>query len=240
MTPEILAALTAAREAKRPVVVATRMPGGEQMMLPSPDASPELAAAAKRMLARDESGTLTVDGVEWFLNAYNPPIRVVVIGAVHIAQALVPMAAELGLAVVVVDPRRSFASDERFPNATMMTDWPDEAMDALKPDSRTAVIALTHDPKLDDVALDRALKSEAFYIGALGSRKNHANRLRRLRELGQSEEALARIRGPVGLDIGAITAPEIALSILAEFTAVRRNARSGQTVPKSAAAMAPA
>ncbi|HTN12720.1 MAG TPA: XdhC family protein [Acetobacteraceae bacterium] len=240
MTPEILAALTAAREAKRPVVVATRMPGGEQMMLPSPDASPELAAAAKRMLARDESGTLTVDGVEWFLNAYNPPIRVVVIGAVHIAQALVPMAAELGLAVVVVDPRRSFASDERFPNATMMTDWPDEAMDALKPDSRTAVIALTHDPKLDDVALDRALKSEAFYIGALGSRKNHANRLRRLRELGHSEEALARIRGPVGLDIGAITAPEIALSILAEFTAVRRNARSGQTVPKSAAAMAPA
>jgi xanthine dehydrogenase accessory factor len=240
MTPEILAALTAAREAKRPVVVATRMPGGEQMMLPSPDASPELAAAAKRMLARDESGTLTVDGVEWFLNAYNPPIRVVVIGAVHIAQALVPMAAELGLAVVVVDPRRSFASDERFPNATMMTDWPDEAMDALKPDSRTAVIALTHDPKLDDVALDRALKSEAFYIGALGSRKNHANRLRRLRELGHSEEALGRIRGPVGLDIGAITAPEIALSILAEFTAVRRNARSGQTVPKSAAAMAPA
>lgn len=240
MTPEILAALTAAREAKRPVVVATRMPGGEQMILPSPDASPELAAAAKRMLARDESGTLTVDGVEWFLNAYNPPIRVVVIGAVHIAQALVPMAAELGLAVVVVDPRRSFASDERFPNATMMTDWPDEAMDALKPDSRTAVIALTHDPKLDDVALDRALKSEAFYIGALGSRKNHANRLRRLRELGHSEEALGRIRGPVGLDIGAITAPEIALSILAEFTAVRRNARSGQTVPKSAAAMAPA
>jgi xanthine dehydrogenase accessory factor len=240
MTPEILAALTAAREAKRPVVVATRMPGGEQMMLPSPDASPELAAAAKRMLARDESGTLTVDGVEWFLNAYNPPIRVVVIGAVHIAQALVPMAAELGLAVVVVDPRRSFASDERFPNATMMTDWPDEAMDALKPDSRTAVIALTHDPKLDDVALDRALKSEAFYIGALGSRKNHANRLRRLRELGHSAEALGRIRGPVGLDIGAITAPEIALSILAEFTAVRRNARSGQTVPKSAAAMAPA
>jgi len=122
----------------------------------------------------------------------------------------------------------------------MMTDWPDEAMDALKPDSRTAVIALTHDPKLDDVALDRALKSEAFYIGALGSRKNHANRLRRLRELGHSEEALGRIRGPVGLDIGAITAPEIALSILAEFTAVRRNARSGQTVPKSAAAMAPA
>lgn len=236
MTPEILAELTAAREAKRPVVVATRMPGGEQMMLPSPDAAPELAAAATRMLARDESGTLTVEGVEWFLNAYNPPIRMVVVGAVHIAQALVPMAAELGLAVVVVDPRRSFASDERFPNTTMMTDWPDEAMDALKPDSRTAVITLTHDPKLDDLALDRALKSDAFYIGSLGSRKNHANRLNRLRKLGHSEEALARIRGPVGLNIGAVTAPEIALAILAEFTAVRRNARLGEMAPKAAVA----
>jgi xanthine dehydrogenase accessory factor len=146
------------------------------------------------------------------------------------------MAAELGLAVVVVDPRRSFASDERFPNVTVMTDWPDEALDALKPDSRTAVITLTHDPKLDDLALDRALKSDAFYIGSLGSRKNHANRLGRLRKLGHSEEALARLRGPVGLNIGAVTAPEIALAILAEFTAVRRNARLGEMAPKSAVA----
>ena len=151
-------------------------------------------------------------------------MRLIIVGAVHIAQALVPMAAQLGLGVVVVDPRRSFATDERFPNVTVMTDWPDEALDALKPDSRTAVITLTHDPKLDDPALDRALRSEAFYIGALGSRRTHARAADRLRALGHADEAMARIRGPVGLNIAAVTAPEIALSIVAEFVAVRRNA----------------
>jgi xanthine dehydrogenase accessory factor len=134
------------------------------------------------------------------------------------------MAAHLGVSVIVVDPRRSFATEERFPNVTLMDDWPDEAMDKIAPDSRTAIITLTHDPKLDDPALDRALRSDAFYIGSLGSRKTHANRLSRLRELGHGDDALARIRGPVGLNIAAITAPEIALSILAEFVAVRRNA----------------
>ena len=124
----------------------------------------------------------------------------------------------------MVDPRRSFASDERFPDVAISTEWPDEAMDALRPDSRTAVVTLTHDPKLDDPALDRALKSPAFYIGALGSRRTHAARLKRLRELGHSDAALARIRGPVGLNIEAVTAPEIALSIIAEIVAVRRGA----------------
>jgi xanthine dehydrogenase accessory factor len=224
MTPEVLAALTAAREAKRPVVLATRIPGGEQMLLPDPAAGAELNAAAARALDRDESGTVALSGGQWFLHAYNPPLRLIVVGAVHIAQALVPMAAHLGLAVVVVDPRRSFATDARFPNVTVMTDWPDEALDALAPDARTAVVTLTHDPKLDDPALDRALRSPAFYIGALGSRKTHASRLARLRELGHDDAAMARIRGPVGLSIEAVTAPEIALSILAEFVAVRRNA----------------
>ncbi len=227
MTPEVLAALTAARAAKRPVALATRLPGGEQFLLPDPAATPALAEAAARALDRDESGTVAVDGAEYFLNVYNPPLRLIVVGAVHIAQALVPMAAELGLAVVVVDPRRSFATSERFPNVTVMDDWPDEALDALAPDVRTAVITLTHDPKLDDPALDRALRSEAFYIGSLGSRKTHAARLRRLRELGHDDAALARIRGPVGLNLEAVTAPEIALSILAEFVAVRRNAPLG-------------
>jgi xanthine dehydrogenase accessory factor len=126
--------------------------------------------------------------------------------------------------VVVVDPRRAFASDERFPNVTVRGEWPDEAMDALAPDVRTAVVTLTHDPKLDDPALDRALKSPAFYVGALGSRKTHAARLRRLAALGHEAAALARIRGPVGLPIEAVTAPEIALSILAEIVAVYRGA----------------
>lgn len=224
MTPSTFAALSAARAAKRPVVLATMMPGGHQVLLPDPTQAEALNAAAIRALDRDESGTVSVEGAEWFLHAYAPPIRLVVVGAVHIAQSLVPMAAHLGVSVIVVDPRRSFATAERFPNVTLMDDWPDEAMDKIAPDSRTAVITLTHDPKLDDPALDRALRSDAFYIGSLGSRKTHAGRLARLRELGHDDTALARIRGPVGLNIAAVTPPEIALSILAEFVAVRRNA----------------
>ncbi len=224
MTPALFAALAAARAAKRPVVLATKLPAGDQLLLPDPAAPPALNEAAHRALSRDESGTVTLDGQDWFLHAHNPPMRLIVIGAVHIAQALVPMAAQLGVAVIVVDPRRAFATDERFPNVTVMTDWPDEALDVLAPDSRSAVVALTHDTKLDDPALDRALRSEAFYIGALGSRRNHAKRLARLAELGHGAADLARIRGPIGLNIGAVTAPEIALSILAEFVAVYRNA----------------
>jgi xanthine dehydrogenase accessory factor len=158
----------------------------------------------------------------------------VVVGAVHIAQALVPFASQCGFAVTVVDPRRSFASDERFPNVTISTAWPDEAMDALRPDARTAVVTLTHDPKLDDPALDRALKSAAFYIGALGSRRTHAARLKRLRELGHTDDAMTRIKGPVGLNIEAVTAPEIALSIIAEVVAVRRGAPVPQKAPLAA------
>ena len=224
MTPETLAALTAARADKRPVVLATRLSDGHQKLLPDAAAGDELNAAATRALARDESGTVAVGGTDWFLHAYAPPIRLVIVGAVHIAQSLVPMAAHLGVTVIVVDPRGSFATAERFPNVTLMHDWPDEAMDAIAPDSRTAVITLTHDPKLDDPALDRALRSEAFHIGALGSRKTHAARLARLAALGHDARALERIRGPVGLNIAAVTAPEIAVSILAEFVAARRNA----------------
>ncbi|MEJ1975224.1 MAG: XdhC family protein [Acetobacteraceae bacterium] len=223
MTPALLAALQEARAAKRPVVLATRLPEGDQMLLPDP-AYPALSEAANRALAAERSITQEVDGATWFLHAYNPPARIVIVGAVHIAQALVPLAAQLAYGVIVADPRRAFATDERFPNVSVSTDWPDEAMDALRPDSRTAVVTLTHDPKLDDPALDRALKSDAFYIGALGSRRTHASRLERLRALGHGDDALARIRGPVGLDIGAVTAPEIALSILAQIVAVRRGA----------------
>lgn len=224
MTPDLLAALTALRDAKEPVVVATKLPSGEQILLPATDAPEALNVAARRALDRDESGTISLDGVDWFLHAYNPKYRMIIVGAVHIAQALVPMAAQMGLDVVVVDPRRSFATDERFPNVLVMTDWPDEALDALVPDARTAIITLTHDPKLDDPALDRALRSKALYIGALGSRRTHARRLDRLRELGHDDAAMARIKGPVGLNIAAVTAPEIAVSILAEFVAKRRNA----------------
>jgi xanthine dehydrogenase accessory factor len=232
MTPEILAALDQAKRDKRPVVLATRLPDGAQQLLPDPAAPAALNAAAETALRDDESGTVKLDGTDWFLHAHNPPLRLIVVGAVHIAQALVPFATQCGFAITVVDPRRSFASDERFPNVAVSTAWPDEAMDELHPDSRTAVVTLTHDPKLDDPALDRALKSSAFYIGSLGSRRTHAARLGRLRELGHSDAALARIQGPVGLNIEAVTAPEIALSIIAEIVAVRR----GAPVPQKRAA----
>jgi xanthine dehydrogenase accessory factor len=224
MTPDILAALEEAKRAKRPVVLATRLPTGEQRLLPDAQAPADLNEAANRALERDESGTVKLAEGDWFLQAYNPPLRLIVVGAVHIAQALVPFAVPCGFTVTVVDPRRSFASDERFPGVEISTDWPDEALDKFAPDSRTAVVTLTHDPKLDDPALDRALKSQAFYIGSLGSRRTHAARLGRLRELGHQDNALARIRGPVGLNIEAVTAPEIALSIIAEIVGVRRNA----------------
>jgi len=224
MTPELIAAIERAKAEKRPVVLATRLADGTQLLLPDPAAAPALAEAARAALRDDESRTVHLPDGDWFLHVYNPPVRLVVVGAVHIAQALVPMAALLGLDVIVVDPRRAFASEERFPNVKVMQEWPDEALDALRPDSRTAVVTLTHDPKLDDPALDRALKSEAFYIGALGSKKTHAARLKRLRALGHDEAALARIHGPVGLAIEAVTTPEIALAILAELVAVRRGA----------------
>jgi xanthine dehydrogenase accessory factor len=237
VTPEIVAALEQARGEKRPVVLATRLPDGAQQLLPDPSAPAELNEAAERALRDDESGTVKLAGADWFLHAHNPPLRLIVVGAVHIAQALVPFATQCGFAITVVDPRRSFASDERFPDVTVSTAWPDEAMDELRPDTRTAVVTLTHDPKLDDPALDRALKSRAFYIGALGSRRTHAARLARLRELGHGDNVLTRIQGPVGLNIEAVTAPEIALSIIAEIVAVRRGAPVPQKpVPQKQAA----
>lgn len=224
MTPDLIAALEQAKRDKQPIVLATRLPTGEQRLLPDPEAPADLNEAADRALERDESGTVRLGGAEYFLHVHNPPLRLIVVGAVHIAQALAPFAVPCGFSVTIVDPRRSFASEERFPGVDISTDWPDEALDALAPDRRTAVVTLTHDPKLDDPALDRALKSQAFYIGALGSRRTHAARLQRLKELGHNDNALSRIRGPVGLSIEAVTAPEIALSIIAEIVAVRRNA----------------
>jgi xanthine dehydrogenase accessory factor len=228
MTPALLAAVQAARAAKRPVVLATRLPDGMQRLLPDPAAPPALAEAAARALKDDVSGPAVLGGESWFLHVYNPPPRLAIVGAVHIAQALAPMAAGLGFGVTVIDPRGAFATKERFPGVEITTAWPDEAMAAFAPDTRSAVVTLTHDPKLDDPALDAALRSPAFYIGALGSRKTHAARLKRLRELGHDEASLSRIHGPVGLDIEAVTAPEIALSILAEIVAVRRGAAMGQ------------
>jgi xanthine dehydrogenase accessory factor len=226
VTPQTLAALLAARAAARPVTLATRLSDGAQYLLPDPAAPRDLRHAAASLTA-DEPQTIHLGHDTWFLQLEAPAARLLIIGAVHIAQALAPLATITGYAVTIIDPRRGFATAERFPGTHLHHAWPDEALDALVPDARTAVVALTHDPKLDDPGLDRALRSDAFFIGALGSRKNHAARLERLAAFGHAPEALARIRGPVGLPIGARTAPEIALSVLAELVAARRGVPLG-------------
>lgn len=231
MKAATLARLQAERAAKRAVVLLTRLSDGAQLLWPGDEMPDALVEASKAALGSEEAGNVTLGEDSWFIHPHNPPLRIIVVGAVHIAQAMAPMAAALGFSMVVVDPRRAFASEERLPGVTLSTDWPDEAMEVLAPDARTAVVTLTHDPKLDDPALDAALKSEAFYIGALGSRRTHAKRVARLTELGHGAEAMGRIHAPVGLNIEAITAPEIALSIMAEIVAARRGAALGAVRP---------
>lgn len=168
----------------------------------------------------DRSG-FEVDGAT-FVAVHNPPLRLIVVGAVHIAQALVPMARIAGYDPVILDPRETFGSDIRFPGERILHDWPDEAMQALEPDARTALVLLTHDPKIDDPALEVGLRSGCFYIGALGSKRTHAKRVTRLTEAGLSAAEIGRIHAPVGLDIGAADPSEIAVAVLAQMTAVLR------------------
>ena len=238
MRADTLARLQAERAAKRPVALLTRLSDGEQHLFPIEAAPGALAEAAQAALNADAAANITLDGEAWFIHPYNPPLRLLVVGAAHITQALAPMAPALGFAVIVIDPRRAFATEERLPGVTLIDAWPDDAMAELAPDTRTAVVTLTHDPKLDDPALDIALRSGAFYIGALGSRRTHAKRIARLAEMGHGPEAIARIHAPVGLDIRAVTAPEIALSIMAEIVAARRGAALGavraQAAPEAA------
>jgi xanthine dehydrogenase accessory factor len=222
LKPETLSALNQARAERRAIVFAKHLPDGVELLLPSADAPDALNAAATAALAANKSVTQDIDGELWFIEARNPAPRLIIVGAVHIAQALAPLAVMTGFDVVLNDPRQALTGKDRFPDTKILEAWPDEAMQELRLDSGTAVVALTHDPKLDDPALDTALRSQAFYIGALGSRKSQAARLQRLAELGHDSETLGRIRGPVGLRIAAITAPEIALSIMSEIIAVLR------------------
>jgi xanthine dehydrogenase accessory factor len=226
-----ITALAEAAAARRPVAFAKRLSDAAEFILPDPAASAALNTAGAAALAADQSGTQTIDEETWFIEARNPAPRLILVGAVHIAQALAPLASLMGFAVILVDPRRAFGSDERFPDARIINEWPDTAFHALRPDGKTAVVTLTHDSKIDDPALDQALRSQAFYIGALGSRKTHAARCERLRGLGHEDAALQRIRGPVGLAIGAVSAPEIALSVMAEIVAVRRQGKLGSRTP---------
>jgi xanthine dehydrogenase accessory factor len=231
MKKQVLDRLLADRAAKIPVAQVTELGQGRQAVVGEIEPATgdlvlndEQLTAVRLALRRDESGMLESGGQRLFVQIHNPPPRLLVVGAVHISQALAPMAALAGYGVSVIDPRRSFATDERFPGVTLIGEWPDEAMARLVPDRRTAVVTLTHDPKLDDPALQAALRSPAFYIGALGSRKTHAARLERLTAAGFSPPELARIHGPVGLSIGALSPAEIAISILAQIIVARRAA----------------
>ncbi len=188
---------------------------------------PTVRASALKAVADDKSGRFDEPNAHLFVQVFNAPMRLIVIGAVHIAQVLAPMAVLSGYGVTVVDPRRAFATDQRFPGVTLLQEWPDDGLEALKPDRRTAVVTLTHDPKLDDAALSVALKRECFYVGSLGSKKTHQARLNRLGRMGFSEDELKRIHGPIGLAIGALTPAEIAVAIMAEITQTRRQKAEG-------------
>ncbi len=223
MQNKILEQLLRDRAAKRAVALATNLvTGTEQLLYALDDAQTELAQQARIALREDKARTVETPEGEVFINVFNPPLRLLIAGAVHIAQPLARMAALAGYDVTIIDPRRAFATQERFPGVTLLTEWPDAGVAELKPDARTAIVTLTHDPKLDDAALSTALNSDSFYIGCLGSKKTHAARLERLRLAGFEDAALARIHGPVGLAIGAKSPAEIAISILAQLTSTLR------------------
>jgi len=224
MDAPILQQLVRDRAEKRAVVLATRLTDGIQKLVYPHEKREEnwLIKAVSQVLASDRGAVVEGPDGDWFLNPFNPPLRLILVGAVHIAQPLALIGSLAGYDVTVVDPRTSFASAERFPDVALVTDWPDEAMAALAPDARTAIVTLTHDPKLDDPALHAALRSPAFYVGSLGSKKTHAARVARLAEAGFTEDEIARIHGPVGLSIGAKSPAEIAISIMAEITETLR------------------
>ena len=222
-----LEALNQARSEGRAIVRATDLASGEDLLIdPASDASP-LGQAAAGAARADTSGPAQLEGRSWFLSVFNPPLDLVIVGAVHIAQPLVPMAREAGYGVRIVDPRSAFATPARFPGVAISHDWPDEALAKAPLGPRSAIVLLSHDPKIDDPGLIAALKSNCFYIGTLGSKKTQAARNARMREAGFGDNALSRIHGPVGLDIGARTPAEIAVSILAEMTLVLRGNKRG-------------
>lgn len=232
--------LNAARRARRAVILLTDLDEGSDRVVQEDAAlSGALGEAVAKAFRSGKSGTVEADGHSYFLNVHMPPARLVVIGAVHISQALAPMAALAGFDMEIIDPRTAFASEDRFPNVTLHAEWPDVVLEERPLDAFTAVAALTHDPKIDDPALKAALEAECFYIGALGSRKTHGKRVDRLSEAGIAKSAIERIHAPIGLDIGAASPPEIAVAVLGQIIAALRSrgldaAEAGRTKDSTA------
>jgi xanthine dehydrogenase accessory factor len=219
MQLDLLAALNTERAARRAAIVVTDISTGKQRLVTAADVAkdPLKPILAERLRSGRSGMEETAEG-RVFLTVYVPAPQLVITGAVHISQALAPIAKLLGYDVTIVDPRTAFASAERFPDVKVIAEWPDKALPPLGIDRYTAFVALTHDPKIDDPALIHALSRDCFYIGALGSRKTHARRLDRLKQQGLSEADISRIHAPIGLDIGAVSPAEIAVSIIAQIT----------------------
>jgi xanthine dehydrogenase accessory factor len=225
MRADILADLNAERAARRAAILVTDIADGSQRLVREADIPGDrLGDVLGKHLASARSGLVEAEGRTLFLTVQVPPVRLVVIGAVHISQAMAPMAAGLDLALTVIDPRTAFATPERFPGVDLVAEWPDAVLGSRVPalDRYCALAALTHDPKIDDPALKAALAADCFYVGALGSRKTHAARVARLTEAGFTPEQIERIRAPIGLPIGAVSPAEIALAVLGEVVAALR------------------
>ena len=223
MRLDLLKILNEERAARRATVLVTDVASGDQRLVRgdeiAADPMGDVLADALRM---GKSRSVEHEGQNYFLTVQAPPARILCVGAVHISQALAPMARQTDFDVIVLDPRTAFATPERFPDVQLIAEWPDVALEGIKLDRYTAVCLLTHDPKIDDPALVAALKADCFYIGALGSRKTHAKRLERMKEHGFGDNSLARIHAPIGLDIGSVSPAEIAVSVLGEIIAALR------------------
>ena len=218
MKLDILKSLNEERRARRAAVLVTDLSSGAQRLVKAAEiAADPMAEAIDKQLRMGKSASVDIEGKTYFLTVQAPPARLVVIGAVHVSQALAEMARLVDFDVTIVDPRTAFASEERFPNVRVFAEWPDKVLPEIGLDPYTGIAALTHDPKIDDPALKLALQASCFYIGALGSKKTHAKRVERLTAAGFSQEQIGRIHAPIGLDIGAVSPAEIAVSVLAEI-----------------------
>ena len=224
MKDETLNLILSEKNNRNTIIVATEINSGEQIIINEEndtDINNKILTAAKNNIIQGKSEVLEIGSNKWFINITLPPLRLVTVGAVHIAQPLAEIATISGYEVIIIDPRAAFANNQRFPDIKIINEWPEVALNELAIDNRTAVVTLTHDPKLDDSALNAALKSKAFYIGSLGSKKTHKARVERLKIANFTKDEINRIHGPIGLAIGAKSPPEIAISIISEIITIR-------------------
>ena len=238
MDISVLKTVNAERRARRAVMLVTDLADGSDRIVREADAvAGELGEAVRNAFRSGKSGTVEADGKNYFLNAHLPHARLVIVGAVHISQALAPMAQIAGYPVEIIDPRTAFASKERFPDVTLYPEWPQDVLKRRPLDAFTGLILVTHDPKIDDFALKAGLDAGCFYIGALGSRKTHAKRVERMLAMGATPQQIERIHAPIGLDIGAASPAEIAVAVLAQtIRALRTRGLDSQRQAKGEAA----